>query len=69
MQFPRKFKALNLAYNAITKKRNVEDARKAHGGMIQQAMGDNNENMKKLMLLYYMSTPDSDENTIGKNIV
>jgi hypothetical protein len=58
--------ALNLAYDVITGKKSVEEARKAYGEMIKMAMSGNKpEYMKKLIFSSNMSAPDSDMNTIG----
>ncbi|MDQ6755492.1 MAG: hypothetical protein M3004_01005 [Bacteroidota bacterium] len=58
--------ALNLAYDIITGKKNVAEARNAYGEMIKQAMSGNKpEYMKKLMFSSNMNAPDSDVNTIG----
>ena len=60
------FLALNLAYDVITKKKTVEEARKSYGEMIRQAMSGNKpEYMKKLMFTSQMNSPDSDVSTIG----
>ncbi len=62
------FLALNLAHDIITGKKSVEEARKAYGDMIKQAMSGNKPDyMKKLMFTSDMSAPDSDMNTIGMN--
>lgn len=61
------FLALNLAHDVITGKKTVEEARKAYGEMIKQAMSGNKpEYMKKLMFSSNMNSPDSDMNTIQK---
>ncbi len=59
--------ALNLAYDVITKKKTVEEARKAYGEMVKQAMmGNKPEYMKKLQFSSNMNAADPDMNTIEK---
>ncbi len=61
------FLALNLAHDVITGKKSVEEARKAYGEMVKQAMsGTKPEYMKKLMFNSDMNAPDPDMNTIDK---
>ena len=58
--------ALNLAYDIITGKKTVAEARKAYGENIMAAMkGNKSEYMRKLMFSSNMSSPDADVNTIG----
>ena len=58
--------ALNLAYDIITGKKTVAEARKAYGEIIIAAMkGNKSDYMMKLMFSSNMSAPDSDVNTIG----
>jgi hypothetical protein len=55
------FLALNLSYDVITGKKTVEEARKAYGENIMNAMKSNKgEYMKKLMFGSNMSAPDPD---------
>ena len=62
------FLALNLAHDVITGKKTVEEARKAYGDMIKQAMsGDKPDYMKKLMFDHNGNAADSDMMTIGMN--
>lgn len=59
------FLALNLAHDVITGKKSVDEARKAYGEMIRQAMSGNKPDyMKKLMFSSNMSAPDADMSTI-----
>lgn len=60
------FLALNLAYDVLTGKKTVEEARKAYGENIMQAMkGNKGEYMKKLLFTPQTNAADSDMNTIG----
>lgn len=57
--------ALNLAYDIITEKKTVAEARKAYGEIIMAAMkGNKSDYMKKLMFNSNMSAPDPDVSTI-----
>ncbi|MEO6219516.1 MAG: hypothetical protein ABIO81_03745 [Ginsengibacter sp.] len=61
------FLALNLAYDVITKKKTVEEARKAYGEMVKQAMmGNKPEYMMKLQFSSDMNAADPDMNTVDK---
>jgi hypothetical protein len=59
------FLALNLAYDIITGKKDVAQARKAYGEMVMEAkMGNKPMYMQKLMFSSNMNAPDSDMSTI-----
>lgn len=58
--------ALNLAYDIITGKKNVDEARKSYGDIVKEKMnGGNPEYMQKLMFSAQANTPDPDINTTG----
>ncbi len=60
------FLALNLAHDVITGNKSVEEARKAYGEMIKQAMAGNKpEYMKKLTFSSNMNAADPDVMTVG----
>ncbi|MBC7826623.1 MAG: hypothetical protein H7122_02670 [Chitinophagaceae bacterium] len=60
--------ALNLAYDVITGKKSVEEARDAYGKIVSDAMkGQKSDYMKKLMFTNDMSAADPDKTTIGVN--
>ncbi len=58
--------ALNLAYDIITGKKTVDEARKSYGDIVKEKMnGGNPEYMQKLMFSAQADAPDPDINTTG----